>query len=105
MIPSASETEGPQPHILNAASNLLGICFVLITGLRVSGASKGTRLDEIAIFAALMFVASCLFSYASIRTPKQTRRLERVADICFLFGLVCLSIAVLAFGVGALHFD
>ncbi len=110
MTPNTSNNSKPspqqdaQPHILNAASNLLGICFVLITGLKVSGASTGTRLDEIAIFTALLFVSSCLLSYASLRTPKQTARLERMADICFLLGLVCLSIAVLAFGLGALRF-
>jgi len=103
MTPNTSPQQETQPHILNAASNLLGICFVLITGLKVSGAGNTTRLDEIAIFTAMLFVASCLLSYASIRTSKQTLLLERLADICFLLGLCCLSIAVLAFGLGFLH--
>ena len=103
MTPSQSAKQDSQAHILNAASNLLGICFVLITGLKVSGASHSTYLDEIAVFAAIVFVSSCLLSYASIRTEKRTGRLERLADLCFLGGLVCLSIAVLTFGLGALH--
>ena len=65
MIQEPSQHQDTQPHIphiLNAASNLLGICFVLITGLKVSGASMGTPLDEIAIFTALLFVTSCILS-------------------------------------------
>ena len=103
MTPSESAKRDSQAHILNAASNLLWICFVLITGLKVAGVSHGTYLDEIVIFAAVLFVSSCLLSYASIRTEKRTGRLERLADICFLVGLICLSIAVLTYGLGAVR--
>lgn len=92
-----------QAHILNAASNLLGICFVLITGLKVARVSHTTYLDEIAIATSLFFVLACALSYASIRTVKQTARLERLADVCFLTGLICLTLAVGEFGLGAVY--
>lgn len=91
-----------QPHILNAASNLLGICFVLITGLKISGASESTWLDEIAIVTAMLFALSCLLSYASIRTERSTQRLEAIADGFFLVALILLSTAVFTFGLTAL---
>ncbi len=88
---------GKQPHILNASSNLVGICFVLITGLKLTGASEGTLADEISLLAALAFVGSCVLSYVSMRTERNTVRYERAADYLFLSGLFALLIAVTAF--------
>ncbi len=101
--PSEPNTNASTPHILGAASNLLGICFVLVAGLKVSGASKDTYLDEVALVDAIAFVLSCLFSYSSLRTPARTVRLERMADTCFLVGLLTLTIAVVLYAFGALQ--
>ena len=49
------------PHILNAASNLLGIALLIITGLHVSRYSATTFADEIAWGAAVSLMLSCLF--------------------------------------------
>lgn len=92
--------DGKQPHILNASSNLLGICFILITGLKLTKASANTLADEISIFSSLCFLASCILSYLSIRTPKDTVRRERWADYLFLIGLSTLFFAVLMFATG-----
>lgn len=89
--------EGKQPHILNASSNLLGICFVLITGLKLSKASDNTFADEISLLAALCLLASCTLSYIAMRGTKNSQRCETIADYCFLIGLFSLFVAVLAF--------
>ncbi|MFC3695279.1 hypothetical protein [Chenggangzhangella methanolivorans] len=81
-------------HILNAASNLLGISLVIVTGLRVSGHGKETFSDEIACVSALCFGASCLLSYAAIRRDGAAHGLERWADRVFLAGLVSSLAAV-----------
>jgi hypothetical protein len=42
-----------QPHILNAASNLLGIALLIIAGLNVSQIARHSIADEIAWVAAI----------------------------------------------------
>lgn len=86
-------------HILNAASNLLGISLLIVTGLKVSGHSGKTFSDEVACFAALCFGASCLLSYGAIRSDDPTDGLERWADRIFLAGLfaVLASVALIVF--------
>lgn len=88
---------GKQPHILNASSNLLGICFVLVTGLKLTKASDNTWADEVSLVAALALLSSCVLSYISMRSEHESTRFERIADYLFLFGLFTLFVAVLAF--------
>ena len=88
---------GKQPHILNASSNLLGICFVLITGLKLSKASDNTFADEISLLAGFCLLSSCVLSYISLRTHRQTTRYEGLADYLFLTGLLTLFVAVIVF--------
>ncbi len=88
---------GNQPHILNASSNLLGICFVIVTGLKLTGVSEKTWADEISLLSAVSFVCSCVLSYVSLRTEKYAARYEVAADYLFLTGLFALFVAVLAF--------
>ena len=68
------------PDIINASANLLGICFVIITGLKISGAALYTLADEVAMFASIGYMSSLILSYLSIRTKKDTTRYERIAD-------------------------
>jgi hypothetical protein len=86
------------PHILNAASNLLGIALLIITGLHVSRYSANSFADEVAWGAAVSLMLSCLFSYLAIRAEPRPTRYERLADTVFLLGLLCLfgSVVVLA---------
>ena len=64
------------PHILNAASNLLGIALLIITGLHVSRYSATTFADEIAWGAAVSLMLSCLFSYLASRAEPLPSRYE-----------------------------
>ena len=86
------------PHILNAASNLLGIALLIITGLHVSRVSAASFADEIAWGAAVSLTLSCLFSYLAIRAEPRPSRYEALADSVFLIGLLLLfgSVMVLA---------
>lgn len=92
---------GKHHHILNASSNLLGISLVIIAGLKVSGASSKTFADEVACLAAICFCASCVLSYAAIRTDDKTDGLETWADRIFFFGLLSItgSVALFVFWV------
>lgn len=80
-------------HILNAASNLLGIAMLIVTGLKITDRSRGTYADECALVAAVLLALSCLLSYLAIRREAHSH-LEDWADRIFLGGLICLVIAV-----------
>ena len=84
-------------HILNAASNLLGIAMLIVTGLKITEHSRGTYADEFALGAAVLLAVSCLLSYLAIRRAEHSP-LEDWADRIFLAGLIALvtAVAVLA---------
>ncbi len=86
------------PHVLNAASNLMGICLIIQTSIRVLGYSSKSYIDECTAVATCIFMLACLFSYLAIRNsdPRRSLRLERIADIFFLLGLVLLCGMVVA---------
>lgn len=63
------------PHILNASSNLLGFCLLIITSLKITNSDKTTYLDEFAGAAALFFVISCIFSFLAIRAHEKKNKL------------------------------
>ena len=86
------------PHILNASSNLLGLCFVVLTSLKILNFSHTTLIDELTIVASILFMISSILSFLSIRgNIKKSGRMEKIADIFFLGGLTLLFITALLF--------
>ncbi len=83
------------PHILNAASNLLGICFVIITGLKLTGSNPLSWADEIAWAAAVCFVASIALAYLGIRYDDRVPWQARWAERAFVSGVGALFLSVL----------
>jgi hypothetical protein len=79
-------------HILPAASNLLGICFVILSFMKVTKAGLETIIDEMVAISIVLFLAASILSYASIRAQKKGERYEKAADIIFLSGLSLLAI-------------
>ena len=62
--------------------------------------SVGHFGDDLLAIDAIVFLASCVFAYASLRSIALSRRraLERIADVCFgvallLMTIVCMMIA------------
>ena len=92
-------SSGKQPHILSSASSLLGICFVIVTGLKITGVSRHTFADETSLVAASGFSASCILSYASMRARKQADFYENLADYFYFASLLLLFGAVLVFAI------
>jgi hypothetical protein len=89
-------------HILNAATNLLGICLVIITGLTVTRSNDLSYADEIAWFAAFMFLISIAFAYTAIRLARRDGWLPACCDWAFVLGIAGLilsaCVARIAFG-------
>lgn len=86
-------------HILNGASNLLGITLLIIAGLHISSAAAKTFADEVAWVGAICFTLSCALSYLSIRSDSEDIRAERVADAAFMLGLLSLIVSVVILAV------
>lgn len=85
------------PHILNAASALLGFCLVILTSLKISDFGERTYIDEVAGIASLCLTMSCLFSFLAIRTfhKKKEHQYDTIADYLFMCSLFCISVSVL----------
>lgn len=86
------------PHILNASSNLLGICFILLTSLKLLKQGDATVIDEITLGAIILFMTSCIFSFFSLRKADNSgQRLETIADYIFILALLLLFVTTLLF--------
>ena len=86
------------PHILNASSNLVGICFIVLTSLKVLNVSKTTIIDEVTTLAIMAFMASCLLSFLSLRSQgPRSYKLEKMADLIFISGISLLFITTILF--------
>ena len=82
------------PHVLNAASNLLGICFVLIGALKFTRSDATSFADETAWLSAALFLTSIVASYAAIRSNEANRLQYLTADIAFFGGVAMLALAM-----------
>ena len=86
------------PHVLNASSNLLGLCFIVLTSLKILKQSDKTIIDELTAVAIILFMASSILSFLSIRSnTKRSLLYEKLADVIFLTGLCFLFAITLLF--------
>ena len=83
-------------HILNASSNLLGICFIVLTSLKILKLEGNTLIDEFTTAAMILFMLSSILSFLSLRSKNgKANQLEKIADIFFLIGLVSLFVTTM----------
>jgi hypothetical protein len=79
-------------HILSASSNLLGICFLIFSIVRTSRMHDKTMLDDLCLVAIILFMASSVLSYISIRSTKNGDSYEKYADMIFISALSFLCL-------------
>lgn len=90
-------------HIFSVSAGLVGVCLTVIGIFRAIGELKSfsTLGDNILAINALIFLASCIFAYSSLRSRSENKRhkLERIADILFIFGLSLMAVvcAIIAY--------
>jgi len=88
--------ENKSPHILNTSATLLGLCFVVLTSIKVSDMQDSTLIDETTALAIILFMGSSILSFLSMRKEKGINdRLEKIADFVFLSGLVVLFLTTM----------
>jgi hypothetical protein len=84
------------PHILNTSSNLLGLCFVVFTTVKALKIQENTLVDDLASICVLLFMASSVLSFLSIRSKtNRAIQYEKIADFIFLAGLIVMFLTTL----------
>ena len=79
-------------HILPTSSNLLGLCFVILTFIKLSKIENESIIDEIMGSLIILFLISSVISYISMRTKTKSELYEKIADFIFLAGLCLLTL-------------
>ena len=79
-------------HILPTSSNLLGLCFVILTFTRLTKIVHETIIDEIMGVVITLLLISSVLSYISMRSKNKSEAYEKFADLVFLFGLFILTL-------------
>jgi hypothetical protein len=96
-----TRSESLASHILPVSGTMIGVCATLIGLVKLAEARHGTsRVDEYAAVAAVMFLASALTSYLSIRFSDRANlsfKIEQIADAIFLCGLVGITLVATLF--------
>lgn len=96
------EKEDRSPHILNTSANLLGFYFIVLTSVKISKLFDSTYIDEGAALTIIVFMGSCLLSFLAMRSATiHSTKMETIADLLFLSGLIVLFITtiLIAFNV------
>jgi hypothetical protein len=88
-------------HILPSSGTMIGVCATLIGLVKLAEVHIGpSRVDEYTALASMLFLASAIASYMSIRhvdRRETSERCEAIADRCFLAGLIGLAVITLFF--------
>ncbi|NJD35166.1 MAG: hypothetical protein FIA96_10100 [Betaproteobacteria bacterium] len=85
---------GLSSHILPTSATMVGGCMTVLSIAKLL--EERTRrgiVDETMAFDSLIFMFSAIFSYLSIRSSRQAERLERIADLAFMGGLMLMVAA------------
>jgi hypothetical protein len=72
------------PHILNTSANLLCLCFLVLTSIKVLNLQEASIIDEITTVALIFFMINCILSFLSMRSNKpKSKKYETIADYIF----------------------
>jgi hypothetical protein len=83
------------PPLLNAATNLLGVAFVVIGALKLTNSNAQSYADECAWCATAFFLAAIGSSYWAIRRNNSNETVNNIADASFFGGLLLLTTSLL----------
>ncbi|HQN65267.1 MAG TPA: hypothetical protein PK372_08410 [Rugosibacter sp.] len=78
-------------HILPVSATMVGVCMTVITIMQL--VPKNTIsywADEMIAIDSLLFLASTMLSYWSVRHKDDLVQIEKLADRCFFLGMVLM---------------
>jgi hypothetical protein len=88
-------------HILPNAAAMIGVCVTAVGLVKVAEAHIGpSNVDIYCSVDALIFLASAFTAYLALRVTAlelASNTLEKIADVLFLLGLICLTGVTLLF--------
>ncbi len=90
-------------HILPTSGNLLGLCFTILSFIKLSALNNATIIDEVLVVAIVLFLSSSIVSYASMRSSRKEEYYERIAEFIFLGGLSLLGLCAVGVGIELLR--
>ena len=80
-------------HILPSSATMIGVCMTVISVAHlIPKQSISRHVNEMLAFDSLLFLASSMLSYFSIRHPRAGMKKERLADVIFLLGLAVMVV-------------
>src|SRR2546426_12826427 len=83
-------------HIFTVSSAMVGVCLTVIGLIRVviTLGKADTLADDLLASDALLFLTSCLLSYAALRALSFCRmhRIERAADVVCITAMAVMTI-------------
>ena len=82
-------------HIFSVSSAMVGVCLTVIGLIRVviTLGKADTVADDLLAVDAMLFLVSCLLSYAALRSRglRRMHRIERAADWIFITAMVVMT--------------
>lgn len=82
-------------HIFTVSSAMVGVCLTVIGLVRVviTLGKADTVADDLLAADAMLFLLSCLLSYAALRSRglRRMHRIERAADGIFIAAMVLMT--------------
>jgi hypothetical protein len=85
-------------HILPTSATMVGVCMTVLSIAKlVETKTHPGIVDELMAFDGLIFLTSALCSYLSIRSIQDEERLERIADLAFMAGLIIMVVTSFIF--------
>ncbi len=82
-------------HIFTVSSAMVGVCLTVIGLIRVviTLGKADTVADDLLAVDAMLFLASCLLSYAALRSRglRRMHRIERAADGVFIAAMIVMA--------------
>ena len=90
------EPDDKSRDILYNSATLLGLCFIVLTSVKLSNRSETSFIDELTAVAIIMFMICSVLSYLSMRKSNAAgKHYAKIADLIFLVGLFFLFLTTI----------
>lgn len=98
----ANEKASLTTHILPTSATLVGVCMTVVSVVKLMHPGGiGVFIDKLLALDTVLFLASAILSFISMRVPALERRLESTAELLFVvaLGLVAVAAVILSFEI------
>jgi hypothetical protein len=85
-------------HILPNSATMVGVCIMVISIVKsMSPGLANYLIDKALAMDSVMFMLSACLSFLAIRSYQYSARLEGLAEIIFLVGLISMTLITVVF--------